>query len=258
MPPLPNPLYFFQGIYGSTNRISSISDFYASLSGNSLPAVSWVMPLGVNSSINSQHPPYNMTYGEHWMLSVVNAVMNSTYWNSSAIMITYDEGGGYFDHVPPPVVDGHQLGFRVPFIVVSPFAKEDYVSSTVLNHLSLLAFIEYNWGLPSLNNFVSSSNLPLDFFNFNRTYSSGTVDRNPLVFSQNAGFPLSPQYPFRTLPYSRTGGSSTNLTSLGWPLFVPETPTNSGNPYLLPAVLIVASAALAVFSYYRIRSRNKK
>lgn len=258
LPPLPSPLFFFQGISSSLNNISTISDFYTSLSGNTLPAVSWVMPVGVNSSANDQHPPQNVTYGEHWMLSVVNSVMNSTYWNSSAIMITYDEGGGYFDHVPPPVVGGHQLGFRVPFIVVSPFAKENYVSNTTLNHLSILAFIEYNWGLPSLNTFVSASNLPLDFFNFNRSYSSGSIARSPQTLSQSGGFPLSPQYQFSSLPYSRTGSSSTNLTSLGWPLFVPKTTTNGGNPYLLPAVLSFASAALAVFSFYLVRRHKRK
>lgn len=255
---LPSPLFFFQGISGSANRISSVDSFYSNLSGNTLPSVSWVMPLGSNSSINSQHPPENITYGEHWMVSLVNAVMNSTYWNSSAIMITYDEGGGYYDHVAPPLVNGHQLGFRVPFIVVSPFAKENYVSNTVLNHLSLLAFIEYNWQIPSLNTFVSSSNLPLDFFSFNTTYANGNSARTPQLFSQNGSFPLTPQYPFSSLPYSRTGSSSTNLTSLGWPIIAPQSTTPAGNPYLLPVLSAIASVGLLTISYYLIRRRNRR
>ena len=109
------------------------------------------MPVGGGEPDVSQHPPQNVTDGELWLANVVNSVMQSPYWNSTAIFITYDEGGGYDDQVPPPVVDGTQLGFRVPFLVISPYAKEDYVSSTLLNHDSILAFIEYDWGLPALN-----------------------------------------------------------------------------------------------------------
>jgi hypothetical protein len=141
--------------------------------------------------------------------------MQSPVWNSTAIFITYDEGGGYYDQVPPPIVDGNQLGFRVPLIVISPYAKENYVSSTVLNHASLLAFIEYNWKLSVLNSFVGSSNIPLDFFNFNSTYLGGQILRAPMVLSSSAGFPQEFQILPSQLPYSRSGSSSILLEYSG-------------------------------------------
>jgi phosphoesterase family protein len=173
------------------------------------------MPVGGGSPDVSQHPSENVTFGEQWLANVVNSVMQSPYWNSSAIFITYDEGGGYYDQVPPPTVDGTQLGFRIPFLVISPYARENYVSSTVLNHASILSFIEYNWGLPALNSFVGSSNVPLDFFDFNQSYSGTGIVRAPVVIPSNASFPLPLQIPLSSLPYARSGSSSILLSSAG-------------------------------------------
>jgi phospholipase C len=101
------------------------------------------------------------------------------------VFITYDEGGGYYDSVPPKVLDGSLLGFRVPFNVVSAYTKEDYISHTLLNHCSLLSFIDYNWGLPPLNRCVSESNMPLDVFYFQ-------LSRSPVVLPNSSVFPVSP------------------------------------------------------------------
>jgi phospholipase C len=200
------PLNYFTGINQSSQNIQSWSSFFSSLQNGTLPSVSWVMPVGGGETYVSQHPSENITEGELWLSSIVNSVMQSSYWNSSAIFIMYDEGGGYYDQVPPPVVDGTQLGFRVPFIVISPYAKENYVSSTVLNHASTLSFIEYNWGLPALNDFVGASNVPLDIFDFNQV-------RSPVIVPANATFPIPLQIPLNNLPYARSGSSSTLLSS---------------------------------------------
>ena len=206
------PLNYFSGINQYSQNIQSWDGFFSSLSAGSLPAVSWIMPVGGDAPGVSQHPTQNVTTGELWLANIVNSVMQSPLWNSTAIFITYDEGGGYYDQVPPPVVDGNQLGFRVPLIVISPYAKENYVSSTVLNHASLLAFVEYNWNLPALNAFVASSNVPLDFFTFN---TSNSVPTAPLVLALSATFPQPFQIPLDQLPYAHSGSSSILLGASG-------------------------------------------
>jgi len=199
---------FPPGTLGSTN------DFFNRLSNGTMPAVSWLDPFDWTSELYgqsiqySQHPPYNVTLGESWMMNIVNHVEQSVYWNSSAIFITYDEAGGYYDHVAPPRLDGGQLGFRVPLIVVSPFAKEGYVSHTVLSHTSLAAFIDYNWKLPGLSQLVLDSNLPLDFFDFSSARQALTID-------PAAPFPMQPQAPYSSLSYQREGSTSQTLSGMG-------------------------------------------
>ena len=160
------PLNYFTGIGNYSQNIQSWSSFFSSLQDGTLPSVSWVMPVGGGETDVSQHPSENVTNGELWLANVVNSVMQSPYWNSSVIFITYDEGGGYYDQVAPPVVDGTRLGFRVPFLVISPYAKEDYVSTTILNHASILSFIEYDWGLPALNELHRKLEYPAGLFQF--------------------------------------------------------------------------------------------
>jgi len=201
---------------------------------NTLPAVSYVF--SENSKGFSQAPPDNVEKGEIWLAYLINEIENSPVWNSTAIFITYDDPGGYYDHVAPPEFDGVQLGMRLPLIVVSPYAKEDYVSKTLMTHTSIIAFIDYNWDLPALNNFVDESNLPLDMFNFNLTYKNNNLIRapinilnqkflpsglnlsiNPINVTLNFSklFPFQPQFNYSSLPYSRMGYSNISLRSLG-------------------------------------------
>jgi hypothetical protein len=195
--------------------------------------------------------------------------MNSPEWNSTAIFINYDEGGGYYDSVPPPVVGGQQLGFRVPLIMISPYAKENYVSSTPMNHASLLAFLDYNWRMPPLNSFVASSDIPIDMFTFG---TSGYQPRPP--FSLNLGnltlpstinfplsafksssisnlYPVQPQIPFNALNYSRSGFSSVNLSQMHTAPYVaidtPYTPYYESIAFVGAYLLLLSSLAVVVF-----------
>jgi phospholipase C len=177
----------------SLSRIKDISAFLDELShGSDLPSVNFVNSIGAYTL--DEHPPSNVTAGELWTVSMVNAVMCSPYWNSSLILITYDEGGGYYDHVPPPQVLTIDHGFdrplrgygqRVPLLVISPYAKENYVSKTLLNHMSLLRFIDYNWNLAPLNENVAKSNNILDFFNF------GGIPRTPIILGSEDPYSAS-------------------------------------------------------------------
>ena len=251
----PFPLGYFSGISSFSSNIGTVSQFESDLVTGSLPSVSWVMPLGGQDDF-SQHPSQNVTEGEVWLNGVVDHIMKSSYWNSTAIFITYDEGGGYYDHVPPPSLDGVQLGFRVPLFVISPFSKENYVSHTVMNHASTLAFIDYNWGLPSLNKFVADSNIPIDMFDFNASYQDESVIRPPIPLGNGTGYPLQPQIPFDELPYSRSGSSQFNLSSMGTGVYVSNNSTFTPFYQSLPFVASVA-VILVVMAYVASRKLKK-
>ncbi len=131
-----------------TANLVSINGLLTDISAGNLPNVTYVDPEG-NLAI-SEHPPADVTVGEAWSASVINAIEAGPQWASTAVLLTWDENGGFYDHVPPPQVDGFGYGFRVPMILVSPYAKRGFVDHAVLDHTSILRFVADNWGLPYL------------------------------------------------------------------------------------------------------------
>jgi phospholipase C len=250
------PLNYFDGIGAYSSQIQTWGAFDSALQQGTLPSVSWVMPVGGGASGLDQHPSASMTDGEDWLLGIVDRVMQSQYWSSTAIFITYDEGGGYYDHVPPPIVDGVQLGFRIPLFVISPYAKENYVSNTVMDHSSTLSFIDYNWNLPALNSYVAESGLPLDMFDFNQTYTGGTLARQPVVLENSSMYPTSLQIPLGGLPYQRTGSTSATLASFGAKLYVSNNTATTPFTQSVPFAAAVAVALLAL-GYLAVRITRK-
>jgi phospholipase C len=111
-----------------------------------LPPVTWITP----QFAFSEHPEYNFCYGENWTTRVVDSIMRSPMWKSTAIFITWDDWGGFYDHVPPPQIDRFGLGIRVPLLLISPYAKRGRVDHEHGEFSSVLRFIEDNWGLPQL------------------------------------------------------------------------------------------------------------
>jgi len=132
--------------------------------GPSFPAVSWVIPDG----LDSDHYNGPTDGGPDWVASVVNSVGESPYWKSTAIVILWDDWGGFYDHVPPPQLDYQGLGFRVPMIVVSPYAKKGYVDHTQYEFGSILKFVESTFGLPSLGTTDERANNLTNAFDFNQ------------------------------------------------------------------------------------------
>ena len=130
-----------------TNVTRNNTVFFTDLANGRLPAVSWITPDG----INSDHPQERSDTGPSWIASIVNAIGRSRYWDSSAIVILWDDWGGFYDHVPPPRPHYWQggPGFRVPMLIVSPYVKP-HVEHTVYQFGSILKFIEANWDLGSL------------------------------------------------------------------------------------------------------------
>jgi phospholipase C len=153
------------------NVISGQANVLQDIKDGKLPAVSWVIPGG----LQSDHAGGNNGTGPSWVASVVNAIGNSQYWSSTAIFITWDDWGGWYDHVPPKVIhDGHSwgsgyvYGFRVPLVVVSPYANPGYVSHVTHDFSSILRFTEEVFGLPSLGFGDARADDLFDCFNFKR------------------------------------------------------------------------------------------
>ena len=139
-PEIWNPLPDFATVHedGQTRNIQPVSRFFRAARTGTLPAVTWVIPNGAHS----EHPPARINAGQAWVTRVVNAVMESPDWRSSAIFLTWDDWGGFYDHVRPPVVDASGYGLRVPGLVISPYAKHGYVDHQTLSFDSYLRFIE--------------------------------------------------------------------------------------------------------------------
>jgi phospholipase C len=129
-----------------------------------LPAVSWVIPF----LPDSDHPASGNNKGPSWVTSVVNAIGKSQYWKSTAIVVMWDDWGGYYDNVPPPQLDYTSLGMRVPMIVISPYAKQHFVSKTQYEFGSVLKFIEQNFGAGSLGSTDVRANSIGDVFDFSQ------------------------------------------------------------------------------------------
>jgi phospholipase C len=160
------------------SQVVSQSQFVSdALSGN-LPTVSWVIATGANSEHPGKLPGGpSVCDGENWTVAQVNAIMQGPLWNSSAIFMTWDDSGGFFDHVPPPTTGHYTLGLRVPLLIISPFAKAGYVSHTLYSHYSMLKFIETRFVLPPLTALDAGSDTMEDNFDFTQ------APRDPLVLA---------------------------------------------------------------------------
>jgi phospholipase C len=135
-----NPLPWFDTVQNDNQlgNIQSVDKFYAAAKSGTLPAVSWVVPSGEVS----EHPPAPVSFGQSYVTSLVNAVMHSPDWSSSAIFVAWDDWGGFYDHVVPPTVDQNGYGLRVPGIVISPYAKKGYLDHQTLSFDAYDKFIE--------------------------------------------------------------------------------------------------------------------
>ncbi|HYM68969.1 MAG TPA: alkaline phosphatase family protein [bacterium] len=128
-----------------------------------LPAVSWVF------GFRDEHPPHSVCDGMRWTVDQINAVMVGPDWASSLIIVTWDDWGGWYDHVPPPEIDAFGLGFRVPTLVISPYARRGYVSHQLTEHASVPKTVEALFGLPALTARDARANPLLDGLDFSQS-----------------------------------------------------------------------------------------
>jgi phospholipase C len=139
-PEIWNPLPDFQTVHDNEQlgNIRPVSNFFALAKEGKLPAVSWIVP----DWKHSEHPPWPISHGQAWVTNLVNAVMQSPNWENSAIFITWDDWGGFYDHVVPPEVDDAGYGLRVPGLMISPYAKRGFIDHQTLSFDAYLKFIE--------------------------------------------------------------------------------------------------------------------
>ena len=156
--------HIFFGPDWKINIVSPETQVLTDIANGQLAQVTWIVP-AFNNSDHPGAPPQ----GPDWVASVVNAIGRSQFWNSTTIFIAWDDWGGWYDHVPPPQVDDMGLGFRVPVIVVSPYAKHGYVSHVTHEASGFLRYTEEIFDLPSLGTRDSIADDFSDCFDYTQT-----------------------------------------------------------------------------------------
>ena len=181
------PFEFTTGWLPGHAGSAKMADFMASLADGTLPAVSFV---DARADVEDEHPPGDVQLGEAWTRTVYQALTQSPLWSSTALVLTYDEAGGFHDHVPPPTngcvptpadAASTELGIRVPLIMISPWARPHYVSKSRHEHTSITRLIEAVFDLPAINARDANSDALLDMFDF------GCTPSQPLPAAPDAG-----------------------------------------------------------------------
>jgi phospholipase C len=193
---------FFADVQAHPDHLAPIAQYYADAKAGTLPQVAFVEPryIGDVTQEADEHPPSNPQVGQQFTSTIVNALMASPNWSSSAFILTYDEHGGYYDHVAPPRapkpddippmlkpgdinVGFDRFGIRVPFVMVSPFSRPHFVSHDVQDHTSILKLIETRFGLQPLTQRDAHADNLLDYFDFDHphflkppTLATATID----------------------------------------------------------------------------------
>jgi phospholipase C len=160
-----NPLPGFKNISKSPELMShlvSLDTFKLDIVQGKLPQVAWIVP----TFADSEHPPADSARGMWHVTDLVNAVMQSPYWKDTVIIVTWDDFGGFYDHVPPPQVDKYGFGPRVPTLIISPYSRAGKICHTVFDFTSPLKLIERKFGLQALTERDRNSNDMLDCFDF--------------------------------------------------------------------------------------------
>jgi phospholipase C len=140
VPSIWNPLPNFDTVKGDgqLGNVVPFDQFYLDLKAGQLPAVAWIIP----DNEVSEHPPAKVSVGQGYVTAIINTLMQSPEWSSMAIFLTWDDWGGFYDHVPPPVVDANGYGLRVPGMVISPFARAGFIDHQTLSFDAYVKFIE--------------------------------------------------------------------------------------------------------------------
>ena len=178
------------------SRLVDLEQYYVDLERGTLPAVAYMVSAGT-----SEHPTGGVITGQRFVRSLVQALMRSDAWESSAFMVTYDDWGGWYDHVPPPAVDEHGYGFRVPAFLVGGYARHGHIESTTLDYTSILRFIEDNWNLEPLAERDRNAASIAGAFDFTRP------PRQPDFVSFERSSPESTVEPRREILYAAYGAA---------------------------------------------------
>lgn len=176
-------------------HIVPLEEYFTDLEDDTLPAVSYIVPAG-----SSEHPPGSIAAGEAFVRTLINSLMRSEAWDATAFTWTYDDWGGWYDHVPPPQVDDAGYGFRVPALLVSPYAKRGHVDNTELDFTSMLKFIQENWDVEPLATRDAAANNFLSAFDFE------APPREAVILPRSREIIL-PEEPKRAIVYASYSGA---------------------------------------------------
>jgi phospholipase C len=140
VPSIWNPLPLFSDVKSDVqlDNIVPFDQFYIDAAAGNLPQVAWIVP----NEENSEHPPASISNGQAYVTGIINAIMESPSWSSTAIFLSWDDWGGFYDHINPPQIDANGYGLRVPGLVISPYAKRGFIDHQILSHDAYLKFIE--------------------------------------------------------------------------------------------------------------------
>ncbi len=174
------PFVYFQryadGTPEKAEHLKDEEDFLISLEEGTLPEVSFVKPIGEEN----EHPGYStVSGGEQHTVDLIERVKNSPEWENSAILVTYDEFGGFYDHVAPPAVDRWGPGSRVPMLIVSPYTRKGFIDHTLYDTTSILKFIEWQYGLQPLADRDAKANNLLAAFDLEQPATATTPQELP-------------------------------------------------------------------------------
>jgi phospholipase C len=198
-PAIWNPLPRFQDVHQDNQlaNVQSLTNFYKAARNGTLPNVSWITP----SQSVSEHPPGLVSAGQTYVTGLINTIMQGPDWDSTAIFLTWDDWGGFYDHMAPPVADANGFGLRVPGLVISPYARQGMIDHQTLSQDAYNKFIE--------DDFLGGQRLDS---------SDGRPDRRPLVRENNPlvgdlgsefNFNQSPRPPVILSPHPAPGPAST-------------------------------------------------
>jgi phospholipase C len=160
-----NPLPAFPAVQDNPeqrSRLQGTSQFYIDAADGKLPQVSWVIPSGAVS----EHPPESVKAGMAYVTGLINSIMQGPEWNSTAIFLSWDDWGGFYDHVAPPKIDEYGLGIRVPGLVISPYARQNYIDHNTYSFESWLRIVEERFGVTPMTARDTNAMDMLDAFDF--------------------------------------------------------------------------------------------
>jgi phospholipase C len=146
-----------------SSHIVDLSHYFIDLEQGTLPSVAYIVPSGA-----SEHPPSSLISGQKFVKNLVQELMRSKYWSTSAFLLAYDDWGGWYDHVAPPQVDDFGFGMRVPALLISPYARKGFIDHTELDFTSVIKFISENWGTAPLADRDAKANNFLTAFDFSQ------------------------------------------------------------------------------------------
>jgi phospholipase C len=247
------------------NRLVDPSSFAPDVRAGRLPSVAWLMP---ESDNESEHPPFDVSLGEHAVVSAINAVMQSLYWNSTAIFVTFDDYGGWYDHVPPPQVDAYGYGFRVPCLVISPYAREGMIDHVQSDFTSILKFVETVFSLHPLSSRDAEASSMMEAFDFAQAPRSSLVlpgdyvpNHYPLELASGqtttTGSPTSVSSSTSTSTTTGTKGTSRSQTAVvGTPTVSLGTANQTGGVYL-PALVVACAFVFSAVVLVAVRRKTE-